>query len=58
MYNSKPNTSGHKDPWHPWFICGAVPTQDIQGALVVGDDDVGSLRLQMLPAAHLESKTQ
>ena len=25
---------------------------------MVGDDDVGSLRLQMLPAAHLESKTQ
>lgn len=35
-----------------------VPTQDVQGALVVGDDDVGSLRLEMLPAADLESKAQ
>lgn len=35
-----------------------VSTQHIQGALVVGDDDVGSLCLQMLPAAHIEPKTQ
>lgn len=35
-----------------------VPTQNIQGALVVGDDDVGSLRLQLLPTAHVKSKTQ
>lgn len=25
---------------------------------MVGDDDVGSLCLQMLPAAHIEPKTQ
>lgn len=36
----------------------AVPTQHVQGALVVGDDDVGPLRLEMLPAADLESKAQ
>lgn len=35
-----------------------VPTQNIQGALVVGDDDIGSLCLQVLPAAHFKSKTQ
>lgn len=35
-----------------------VSTQHIQGALVVGDDDVGSLCLQMLPAAHIKPKTQ
>lgn len=35
-----------------------VPTQNIQRALVVGDDDIGSLCLQMLPTAHFKSKTQ
>lgn len=41
-----------------WTKCRWAPTQDVQGALVVGDDDVGSLRLEMLPAADLESKAQ
>lgn len=41
-----------------WPKRSAVPTQDVQGALVVGDDDVGPLRLEMLPAADLESKAQ
>lgn len=44
-----------KGHWTQW---SAVPTQDVQGALVVGDDDIGSLRLKMLPAADLESKAQ
>lgn len=35
-----------------------IRTQNIQGALVVGDDDIGPLRLQMLPPAHLKSKAQ
>lgn len=35
-----------------------IRTQNIQGALVVGDDDVGTLRLQVLPTAHFHSKTQ
>lgn len=33
-------------------------TQHVQGALVVGDDDVRPLSLQMLPAAHVEAKAQ
>lgn len=33
-------------------------TQNIQGALVVRDDNVGTLGLQMLPTAHFKSKTQ
>lgn len=39
-------------------IGSTVPTQNIQGALVVGDDDIRSLRLQLLPTAHFKSKTQ
>lgn len=39
-------------------VRNTVPTQNIQGALVVGDNDKGSLCLQMLPAAHFNSKTQ
>ncbi len=35
-----------------------IPTQNIQGALVVGDDDIRSFCLQMLPATHFKSKTQ
>lgn len=45
-------------PTGHWTKCSAVPTQDVQGALVVGDDDVGPLCLEMLPAADLESKAQ
>lgn len=37
--------------------CGS-PTQYVQGALVVGDDDVGSLCLQVFQATHIEPQTQ
>jgi len=36
----------------------APPTQNVQRALVVGDDDVRPLRLQMLPTAHVKPETQ
>lgn len=41
---------------HPTNI--TIHTQNIQRALVVGDDDIGPLRLQMLPPTHFKSKTQ
>ena len=39
-------------------VCVCVLTQHVQGALVVGDDHVGPLCLQVLPAAHLKAQTQ
>ena len=36
----------------------AGPTEDIQGTLVVGDDDIGPFSLQVLPATHLKPEAQ
>lgn len=35
-----------------------APTQNIQGALMVGDDDIRTLCLQTLPTTHFKPKTQ
>ena len=34
------------------------PTQHVQGALMVGDDDIGPLCLEVFPAAHVKAYAQ
>lgn len=57
----KKDQEGGKHFFPPLYVSlkrAPVLTQNIQRALVVGDDNIRTFSLQMFPAAHFNSKTQ